>query len=788
MKVKLTAAAALAALAFAQTPAVVVSPVPMLQFFDNNGKPLSGGQVCTYAAGTTTPLTTYTSSTGTTPNANPVILDASGRAAIWIAAPAIKYVLRAKGNPQNCSNGTTLYTVDGVQDQALKLRTDITGPNGLAMLTYTPPPTSITPTPVGGPIPMNQRAAQIVNVQDFDTPPFATCGVSSHDDTPASAKAANYVYKNGGGTVVWPRGGQCWFNSATYGSFAVPYFGSNVTFDGNGSTANTTVTGGFTIFAGPQLNSEGLPWAWWNDPTRQKCSFGEVFPGNLQITVSTGCGGRFHPGSAVYIQSGAVIGGTPTNDEGNVVADVNGDVLRFRYPIEHHFFYMNPPDGISEVSQDTFFNITWRNWRTAPQFTAVLIGVINCIHCQVLDMVGDFTGTGSLLSNNYMRDFLEDNIVLTVTNPNTGSSSPVVQFSTGTSDWTIRRSNVTCNAAMPGTFSVVVWTEGASNAVFENGSINGNCNIGGATYQTATLRNNQITLDTGPTAPEISWTGSGTNLSTNLLMAGNHMTFPNTASKTNISLAGDRLIMSGNRILSSATTATGGAVTLTQTCAGCIVDNNILTTGGYGFVATNLVNGHSFSLTGNNVTCTAATHAAFYVADDGQQTVGETIQGNTANGCANGLTVVNPAHEIGSFAPNAFAGNTTPYSPASLGGQFPPIVTGLQQIQNCPTPLTFTPIAPGLVIGCGATNGVWAASANGGATGFYVGTPATPNAGEFGIDVAGNLFIIAAGGQAFKFSGGRMQAIQPLDISGTSFTLNGHTCTATGTGNAIVCP
>lgn len=49
------------------------------QFFDNNGDPLSGGKLYTYAAGTTTPLATYTSSSGVTPHSNPIILDAAGK-------------------------------------------------------------------------------------------------------------------------------------------------------------------------------------------------------------------------------------------------------------------------------------------------------------------------------------------------------------------------------------------------------------------------------------------------------------------------------------------------------------------------------------------------------------------------------------------------------------------------------------------------------------------------------------------------------------------------------------
>ncbi len=58
---------------------------PFSQFFDNNGIPLAGGLVYTYAAGTTTPQNSYTDSTGGTPAANPVVLDSAGRATIWLS-------------------------------------------------------------------------------------------------------------------------------------------------------------------------------------------------------------------------------------------------------------------------------------------------------------------------------------------------------------------------------------------------------------------------------------------------------------------------------------------------------------------------------------------------------------------------------------------------------------------------------------------------------------------------------------------------------------------------------
>jgi hypothetical protein len=68
--------------------AVLLSPVGGVagQFFDNNGDPLVGGKLFTYAAGTTTPQVTFTSALGVTPNSNPIILNGGGRvpSEIWL--------------------------------------------------------------------------------------------------------------------------------------------------------------------------------------------------------------------------------------------------------------------------------------------------------------------------------------------------------------------------------------------------------------------------------------------------------------------------------------------------------------------------------------------------------------------------------------------------------------------------------------------------------------------------------------------------------------------------------
>lgn len=71
----------------------VLTPSPKMQFESAAGVPLSGGKVYTYAAGTTTPQATFTDYTGATPNANPIILNSRGEAAIWLGSASYKFKL-----------------------------------------------------------------------------------------------------------------------------------------------------------------------------------------------------------------------------------------------------------------------------------------------------------------------------------------------------------------------------------------------------------------------------------------------------------------------------------------------------------------------------------------------------------------------------------------------------------------------------------------------------------------------------------------------------------------------
>lgn len=69
-------------------------PTPIQKFWDNNGAPLASGKVFTYVVGTSTKQATWTDSTQTVPNTNPIILNARGEAPIWLdVAKAYKIVV-----------------------------------------------------------------------------------------------------------------------------------------------------------------------------------------------------------------------------------------------------------------------------------------------------------------------------------------------------------------------------------------------------------------------------------------------------------------------------------------------------------------------------------------------------------------------------------------------------------------------------------------------------------------------------------------------------------------------
>ena len=195
------------------------------QFLDNNGVILTGGKIYTYAAGTTTPQATYTSVSGATPHANPIILDSAGRVPggeIWLTDGSVyKFVIET-------STGSLLGTYD-----------NITGINDITVnadaVEYDPPFTGA----VTNGYTVEDSLSQYISVKDF-----GAVGDGVTDDAANVQKAIDYV-ETLGGNLYFPRG-QYLFGSQvtinrTYAASGGNFVGErNLIISGYGAEIRTT--------------------------------------------------------------------------------------------------------------------------------------------------------------------------------------------------------------------------------------------------------------------------------------------------------------------------------------------------------------------------------------------------------------------------------------------------------------------------------------------------------------------------------------------------------------------
>ncbi|MCC6772636.1 MAG: hypothetical protein IT360_15685 [Gemmatimonadaceae bacterium] len=101
-------------------------PVPFTGF-DDDGDPVPGGKLYTYAAGTSTPLATYSDAALTVANANPVVLDAAGRATIFAQPTSYKLTLKNASDVELWTRDNVVAyapysvddTIDGVAGESL---------------------------------------------------------------------------------------------------------------------------------------------------------------------------------------------------------------------------------------------------------------------------------------------------------------------------------------------------------------------------------------------------------------------------------------------------------------------------------------------------------------------------------------------------------------------------------------------------------------------------------------------------------------------------------------------
>jgi len=150
-----------------------LSPAPKLQFFTAAGVPLVGGKLYSYQAGTTTPLATYTSQSGATANANPVILDSRGEANVWLGTASYKLALYT-------ATDVLVWTVDNISSSDATVLAALAASGGSSLVGYLPAGTGAVATTV------QAKLQQTVSPEDF-----GAVGNGVTNDTTALQNALN---------------------------------------------------------------------------------------------------------------------------------------------------------------------------------------------------------------------------------------------------------------------------------------------------------------------------------------------------------------------------------------------------------------------------------------------------------------------------------------------------------------------------------------------------------------------------------------------------------------------
>ena len=178
-----------------------LAPYPVQRFVDNSGNSLVGGKLYTWAAGTTTPIATYSDSVGTT-NTNPVILNARGECNLWLN-PNTNYKLQLQD-----SAGNVIWTVDNiVNSQLLTLFGGVdTGAVNAYVVNFTANFTTLTNGIIVYFIASNSNTgASTLNVNNLGVVPIINqAGSALASYQILSGQVTGVVYYNGNWLILQP--------------------------------------------------------------------------------------------------------------------------------------------------------------------------------------------------------------------------------------------------------------------------------------------------------------------------------------------------------------------------------------------------------------------------------------------------------------------------------------------------------------------------------------------------------------------------------------------------------
>lgn len=174
-------------------------------FTDAAGKPLVGGKVYTYDAGTSSPRPTYQDAAGTATNTNPVVLDARGEATIFWSG-AYKVVLKdaAENVIWSLDNVRTVGASDVPADDGASgsLWTTVAGFIAFLLSSLGASVIGFIQAGVGA----IQRSVQDKLREQVSVKDFGAKGDGIANDANAIRKAIEHIISIGGGTVIFPAG------------------------------------------------------------------------------------------------------------------------------------------------------------------------------------------------------------------------------------------------------------------------------------------------------------------------------------------------------------------------------------------------------------------------------------------------------------------------------------------------------------------------------------------------------------------------------------------------------
>lgn len=228
----------------------------IFQWFTDTGIVLNGGKINTYAAGTSTPTTTWTDSTGVTPNSNPIVLNAAGRlnnVQIWQrGGTPIKVIITDANNNQI---GPTFDQIYGVGDpgslQSIYYGGNDSGAANAYVLTFAANFNSYTNGIVVYWVPANTNSGAstiningigAVNIVNADGSSLTANQIIANQLTIIASQGGNFVLQsasilNGTFTPSWTG-----FSAAPTGNMSWQITGRQVTLEWLGGTGTSNAT------------------------------------------------------------------------------------------------------------------------------------------------------------------------------------------------------------------------------------------------------------------------------------------------------------------------------------------------------------------------------------------------------------------------------------------------------------------------------------------------------------------------------------------------------------------